>query len=452
MRVPVIILVLALGIALSVPACSRGSKPPNLLILMVDTLRADHLGCYGHARDTSPELDRFAEGSVLFAAHYAQASRTGPSVASLFTSLHARTHGVVNPLNQWDGIGVLEESNSTLAEALARNGFRCGAVVANPNVYPQFGFSQGFDTYRTVHIHMDAAQINERALEWLDGKHESPFFLYLHYMDPHSPYGAPPPLDTRFVDPDYAGPFTGEHIELDEILSGKRTANAADREHLLALYDQDIFLWDQAFGRLIQALEARGLLENTIVVVVSDHGEEFLEHAGVLHGYTLYEEQLRVPLILRAPGLSSGRVAAMTRNIDIMPTLLDQLEIPETEGLQGKSLVPLIENGRKEDRYVFSEAGIRAVKTVKMRALQEGGWKYIETLFPPDIPPQLFDLTEDPGEQEDLFQEQPEQAETMRKKMQALLEKIPEGESRSATLDREGLEQLKKLGYVGEKN
>jgi arylsulfatase A-like enzyme len=447
-RARILLLLVAACSAALFTACSRSAKPPNLLILMVDTLRADHLGCYGYERNTSPELDRFAKRSVLFSAHHAQASRTGPSVASLFTSLHVRTHGVVNPLNQWDGIGVLEEGHLTLAEALKRGGFRCGAVVANPNVYPRFGFSQGFDDYRTVHIHADAGQINERALEWLEDRTGSPFFLYLHYMDPHSPYGAPPPLDTRFVDPDYTGPFTGAHIELDEILSGERTADAADLAHLRALYDQDIFFWDQAFGRLISALDTRGLLKHTIVVVVSDHGEEFLEHGGVLHGYTLYQEQLHVPLILHGPELPPGRVDAVTRNIDLMPTLLDLLGLQHPTGMQGESLLPLIGSGRDDGRYVFSEAGIRAVKTVKMRALKADGWKYIETLLPPDAPPQLFDLSEDPGEQVDLFTKQPEQAEAMGGKMRALLDQIPEGESRSTTLDQEGLEQLRTLGYV----
>ncbi len=449
-RFAVVALVIVLALALAPIVCTRKTgNGRNVIILMVDTLRADHLGYHGYGRPTTPGLDRFAEKSSAFMSHFSHASRTGPSVASLFTSLHVRSHGVVNPIGQWDGKGVLEESRTTLAEILSAAGYSCRAVVSNPNVYHMYGFAQGFEAYHPVPLHSDAGRINAMAIQQLAGMKEKPFFLYLHYMDPHSPYSAPPAFGRAFSDDKYAGFLTGEHSQIDRILRGEIRTTRADEKHLVDLYDQEVRYWDWEFGRLTGFLEESGLLENTVVVVVSDHGEEFFEHGGVLHGYTLYGEQLRVPLVVWAPGFLPRKVGGVTRNIDVLPTILDLLDLPVPREIQGESLVPFMKGGERKDPPVFSEAGIRAVKTVKARSFRANGWKYIETTFPDKVPPELYDLSADPGEKENVYTSRPDMAEKMRKMMDEFLEGVPEGTSRSVTLDKEAIEQLKALGYVG---
>lgn len=438
------------GLLLAPVSCSKGNKQ-NVIILMVDTLRADHLGFHGYERATSPNLDRFAARAAAFRENYSQSSRTGPSVASLFTGLHVRSHGVINPLEQWDGKGVLDASHLTLAEILSGAGYTCRAIVANPNVYEQFGFGQGFDQYRHVDLFTAAADINNLSSRWIDEltEGENPFFLYLHYMEPHSPYTAPPPSNGLFVDRSYSGPITGEHRQIDGILAGAITVNDRDRAHLTALYDQEIASWDLSFGRFMRFLESRGVLDNTIVVVVADHGEEFFDHGAVLHGYTLYNEQLHVPLVIAAPGRSSGRtIDTVTRNIDLLPTVLDLVELGLPDGIQGESLLPLIDGAAGEDRFVFSQTQIRAVKTVSCSSFQAKGWKLIETLVPPGASPQLFNVADDRGEQNNLFESMATRVKEIRGLRAEYLRSLPEGPSRTVTLDEDAKEWMRKMGYT----
>ena len=366
-------------------SCSKGNGR-NVIVFMVDTLRADHLGYHGYERATSPNLDRFAARAAAFRANFSQSSRTGPSVASLFTGLHVRSHGVLNPLDQWDGKGVLDEPHLTLAEILSGAGYTCRAIVANPNVYQQFGFGQGFDQYRHVDLFTAAADINNLSSQWIDEltKGESPFFLYFHYMEPHSPYTAPPPSNRLFADKSYSGPITGQHRQIDGILAGALRVNDGDKAHLTALYDQEIASWDLSFGRFMRFLESRGVLDNTVVVVVADHGEEFFDHGAVLHGYTLYNEQLHVPLVIAAPGMENGcTIETITRNIDVLPTVLDLVELGVPDGVQGESLVPLMDAEPGEDRFVYSQTRIRAVKTVSCSSFHAMGWKLIAPGYAP---------------------------------------------------------------------
>jgi len=444
------VVVLLAALLLTLASCSKGNKQ-NVIVFMVDTLRADHLGYHGYGRATSPNLDRFAARAAVFRANYSQSSRTGPSVASLFTGLHVRSHGVLNPLDQWDGKGVLGEESQTLAEVLSEAGYACRAIVANPNVYEQFGFGQGFDQYRHVDLFTTAPDINTLSSQWIDEltKGQSPFFLYLHYMEPHSPYTAPPPSNRLFVDKGYRGPITGEHRQIDGILAGAVGVNDADKAHLTALYDQEIASWDLAFGRFMRYLESRGVLDDTVVVVVSDHGEEFFDHGAVLHGYTLYNEQLHVPLVIAAPGIEAGRtIETVTRNIDLLPTLLELVGLGVPDGVQGESLVPLIDGADGEDRFVFSQTQIRAVKTVSCASFQARGWKLIETLVPEGTPPQLFNVAADRGEQKDLFQSMATRVKEIRGLRSEYLRSLPEGTSQTVTLDDDALEWMRKMGYT----
>ncbi len=450
----------ALGLAMAVmltPACfgngsddanpspavfSTPTERPNLLFVLVDTLRADHLRYHGYFRRTSPHIDGFAAESVAFMNHYSHASRTGPSVASIFTGLHPLSHGVVNPLTEFDAKGTLAEEQTTLAEILTGEGYNCYAMVTNVNVRSRFGFGQGFSVYENLRR---SAKIDPATLPI-----EEPFFLYLHYMEPHSPYRAAEPFRHLWVDPDYDGPVTGRHPQLDAIVRGSFVVDEKDRDQITALYDQEIRFFGDRFSELLDSLEARALLDDTIIVLTSDHGEELLDHGSVLHGYTLYEEQLRVPLVVYDPRIRDPRrVKTVTRHVDLLPTLLELMDVPGRVEFQGRSLVPFL-TGREEEASappVFAQASLNAVKTVKRRSLMVDGWKIIETELP-DAGYELYHVATDSRERRDLIEDRPAMAGKMRQQLSAFVRSLPVAEGGVVALTEEEKKLLRSLGYL----
>ena len=432
-------------------ACTPAPEAPNVIVLLADTLRADHLGHQGYARATSPGIDALAAESVVFERHTAHASRTGPSVATLITGLHQRSHGVVNPLTHFDAKGTLGDAQLTLAEILSENGYTCAGFTANTNVSERFGFAQGYQHYELLRWR-PADEINRAALAWLDRwQGSTPLCLYVHYVDPHSPYEAPAEFVKEFVAPDYAGALTGNHRQLDKVVAGAIEVDPADVEQLRALYDAEIRFLDEQLAKLLGELERRGLLENAVVVFLSDHGEEIHDHGSMLHGYTLFEEQLRIPLLIRAPGVSPRRVARLSRQIDVLPTILELLDIPRPEGVQGESMLPWMrgEASPGPEPPVFAEASLRAVKTVQLRSYTEDDWKLIETLVP-EKRLQLFDLEKDPGEQRDRSESEPERAARMLERMNQLRASLPVGRGQTVELTDEEAAELRALGYLPE--
>ncbi|MEE2750221.1 MAG: sulfatase, partial [Myxococcota bacterium] len=388
---------------------------------------------------TTPHLDGLAERSVVFEQHYAHSSRTGPSMASVFTGLHGPSHGVINPLDAFDAKGTLAESQVVLAELLSAAGWSTQGFVANINVSARFGFSQGFDGYQ--HARATAEEINRAAKDWLGKRGTQPYFLYLHYMETHSPYQVPGG-STAFVDPAYSGPVDGSHEQLDSILKGDLSLNAEDQAHLVGLYDQSLAYFDAQFGALLGFMETQGHLENTLVVFLSDHGEEFFEHGAVLHGYTLYEEQLHVPFIVLQPGSEAARVSRRTRHVDVMPTILDMLELDHPEGLQGTSLVNH-SAGEGAELPVYAQTQIQAVKTAQVESFTDGQRKLIRQTLPVERS-ELFDLADDPREAQTLASP----AGDMREKLEAFKKSLPRAETVEVQLTREEMESLKALGYL----
>lgn len=420
---------------------SRGS-PPNLLLVVVDTLRADHLRYHGYSRRTSPHLDAFAAESVAFMNHHSHASRTGPSVASIFTGLHPLSHGVVNPLTEFDAKGILAEDQTTLAEILTAEGYHCYGIVTNVNVRSRFGFGQGFARYEELRR---SAEIDTTTLPI-----EEPFFLYLHYMEPHSPYRAADPYRHLWVDPHYDGPVTGRHPQLDAIVAGSFVVEPRDVAQIKALYDQEIRFFGERFGELLDSLDARALLDDTIIVLTSDHGEELLDHGSALHGYTLYEEQLRVPLVVFDPRVrGSRRVETVTRHVDLLPTLLELMDVPASVPFQGRSLVPLLTGRaeRGEAPPVFAQASLNAVKTVKSRSLMVDGWKFIENELP-QVGDELYHMARDPGEYNNLAEDRPAMAAKMRQMLRSFVHSLPVARGGIVALTEEEKEQLRSLGYL----
>jgi len=433
-------------ISIFLASCST-DQPLNLVVVMVDTLRADHLEFQGYERHVAPHLTELASQSVVLLNHHAHASRTGPSVASLLTGLHPPSHGVVNPLTSFVAKGVLAAEVTTLAEILHQAGYECHGVVTNPNVGERFGFSQGFDSYEYIGF-LTAEEVNRHAAAVLQNT-IGPFFLYLHYVDPHSPYRAPPPYRDRWVDSTYTGVFDGSHDQLDEVVAGALGMRESDKAHLEALYDQEIAYFDDQLGALLELLEQRGLAENTLLVVVADHGEEFGDHGSALHGYTLYEEQLHVPCLFSDPRrVESRRIEAVTRNVDLAPTLLAQLGVSSDEPFQGKDLSPLLDGRSVEDPLpVYAQSSLRAVRIVQARSYHADGWKYIAHTLP-ETRDELFDLRADPSEGRNLILEEPARAQQMRQGLEAMLQAMPVVEGGLVQLTPEERRQLKSLGYL----
>ena len=371
----------------------------NVLIYLIDTLRADHLGLYGYELDTSPNLNAFAREGIVFTNARAQSSWTRSSVASIFTGLHPRSHSVNGRIDK------LSPHALTLSTLLGASGYQTAGIIANGNVSKNFGFELGFDSYvhlherRTREIHVLSDAVNEMALSLLDRRDTNrPFFLYLHTVDPHDPYTPRSPYRERFVEaPQYPDlvrlkALFAEGVHPDDV--------RAVSEELRALYDAEIAFNDDQFGVLVRRLKERGLYDSTLIIVVSDHGEEFQDHGGWGHGNTLYDEQLAIPLVMKLPDQRhAGQVVDRpAQHVDLMPTILSLLGLPIPPDVQGKSMWPPSAT-TPEDRGTASVAYLnldgRAMESLQLDAL-----KIIRYLTPHETASQVevFDLESDPAE------------------------------------------------------
>jgi arylsulfatase len=357
MRLGKFIIPLALSLSvLSLASCSRSEfkvKKPNILFLLLDTLRADHLSGYGYERETSPVLDAFAKENLKFDFALTAAPWTPASVASMFTGLYPSSHGMMPP-NDRDiakkGYSRLASSHITLAEILQGNGYKTLAVSPNPWVTKEFGYDQGFDEYYYLHRKI-AEEITESGRElvdsWLKTDQKNPFFMYLHFLDPHDPYSPPGEYAKRFSGPLSKSPFSYDDKMLQNI----------------GLYDGEIKYLDTEIGKFFDYLKAKGLYEDLFIVIVADHGEQFMEHGNLRHGYKLYNEEIHVPLILKTGReKDKGRVISETvATIDILPTIIQRLGLEPHEKLPGISV--LNEEDLKTRKGVLSE--IRRIYSMK---------------------------------------------------------------------------------------
>ncbi len=298
----------------------RRPVPRNLILVSIDTLRADHLGSYGYGRETSPNLDRLARRSVVFRQAVAQAPTTLPSHAVLFTSRYWSG----NPLP--GEFPPVPEEWLTLAELLKVRGFATWGFVDGGYMGRRFGFSQGFDSFDDRPLHI--AGILHNVERWLDTHEADRFFLLVHCYDVHSPYQPPPPFNVMF-DGDYRGNFVPTAKNLEDIVQRRQTLTPEDLQHVVALYDGGIRYTDEQLGRFFDSLERRGLLGSSLLVVLSDHGEEFLEHGSMLHWQMHFSPNLHVPLIIAAPGLAPRSIEGPIELADFVPTVLELLGLPQ---------------------------------------------------------------------------------------------------------------------------
>ncbi len=444
---------LAILVLAATGACKQAPAPAppplNVVIVMVDTLRADHMSTYGYERQTTPFIDRFAARGIVFDRAWSQASCTFPSVNSLLTS---RYPGVF--INQGRGHMGLPADLPSIQSVLQNRGYTTVAVSASPIVRatpteynPSGGFDRGFDTFVEGCLWLHGGCVNAKVIAELD-QVEEPFLLYAHYMEPHSPYEPPK---------NYRRRFAGEYNGFDFIRDGDPTPigdmlydegpqydlEDRDIQHLVDLYDDEIRSFDNVFRKLIQRLREHGLLERTIVALVSDHGEEFLEHGHIKHCRGAWSTLNHVPMILWIPGIEDGgRVDRAVENLDLVPTLLDYVGVdPELHGFEGASLRRAIEGNEPVDSLAFTYQGrYRAVADARHHLILDGSESSVT----------FFDVVTDPLEQNDLFPTGHPAigplAAALNRWMAATGQLVRFDEDLAAAKSRE--EQLRALGYL----
>jgi arylsulfatase A-like enzyme/Flp pilus assembly protein TadD len=417
--------------ALGVFGCA--SDPPwNVLLVTFDTTRADHLGPYGHPDARTPTIDRLAAEGILFERAQTAVPITCPSHSTIMTGTYPLYHGVRDNSHY-----VLPQERTTLAEILRQAGYSTGAAVGAFPLLARYGLDQGFDFYddRVAQPYEDfrgqriastrklffderpAGLVNESLLPWLRRNLDRPFFAWLHYFDPHQPLQPPPPYDQIFA----GNPYLGEIAYADESL-----------------------------GRVIAELEAAGVAERTVIVFTADHGEGRGEHDEATHALLNYETTLRVPLIIKIPGRRGGlRISQRVGTVDIVPTILELLDLEAPAEVQGRSLLALLTGGEPDPaagRLYYAETLAPRLMHGwgELRTIYQGPRKYIH-----GPRTELYDVVADPGEHRNLFAEQPQQAAILEGQLADLLRTL-EGDTSAAVqeTDAETIERLAALGYL----
>jgi len=398
----------------------------NVLLISIDTCRADHFGCYGYSRNTTPRIDALAAQSTLFNHVVSPIPLTLPAHSSMLTGTTPLYHNVHSNENY-----KLSERNITLAEILRENGFKTGAVIGSFILNRRFGLAQGFSSYddkiakrgsKMAMNEREAADVSDRAIRWLQRKGREKFFLFVHYYDPHIPYR--PHKQFRFK------LLPGRDLETDR-------------------YDSEIAYTDYHVGRVLDTLEEMKIKDSTLIILTADHGESLGEHGEVDHAYFIYHSTLHVPLIIKIPGQSRHVVINETVGIvDILPTVCGLLGLAPPAGIQGHDLSGLWIRGRslQPDRDYYAES-LEATKyhAALLQALISQHHKYIHTTRP-----ELYDLLHDPGETNDIVEQKPDLAKEYLERLMTVIEQTDRSDSASRTqLDAESLQRLAALGYIG---
>ena len=409
----------------------------NVIVYLIDALRADRLGAYGQTAPLTPSIDAFAARALVFEDTIAQSSWTKPTVASLFTGMQPPAHGVL--LREH----ALPQRAVTLAEILRAAGYRTAGFSTNPFVSRSFGLDQGFleftylDSGRDGVRHAFSDEVNERVFEWLDDPPERPFLLYVHTIDPHAPYTPPRPDGTL---------GGGESPAAVPSCREQRPLSDEARRRLIERYDDEVTFNDASFGRFIQELRRRRLYDDSLVILLSDHGEAFWEHQGWRHENYLYSEVLDIPLIVKPPrGTSSSAAEGLAQQVDVLPTILDVLRLPVPAAVQGRSL--LAADGDAPPRVGFADMECASGK--RITAVLAGPWKLIRTLDPDGTVQrlELYHRLRDPGERADESAAEPVVVQRLLALLEAHAVQRPLEPAR-AEIGDELKETLRALGYV----
>ncbi len=407
----------------------QGVDRPNIVLVTMDTTRADHLPAYGYSGVKTPALDALARQGVVFEQAATATPLTLPSHSTIMTGMYPTFHGV-----RVNGNTALSDEQTTLAEVLASRGYRTGAFIAAFVLDGRWGLKQGFEHYddqfdlkKYKHLDLGEVQrpgneVTDAALAWLEGQKAKPFFAWIHLYDPHVPYAPPEPFASEYA-----------------------------RRGPVGLYDGEIAFMDTQIGRVTAWLEANGLAGKTLIVLVGDHGESLGAHGEGTHGYFIYDVSLHVPFLIATPfaGLQGKRVASQVSTADVFPTILDLVNLASPAKAQGRSLVPLMFNpAKKDDVPAYSESMAPNLQFgwSPLQALRTARYKYI------DAPKaELYDLGRDADEQVNLLAQLPDIARRMKGELGKLLAKTSVGapKPQAANLDKDTIERLSALGYVG---
>jgi arylsulfatase A-like enzyme/Tfp pilus assembly protein PilF len=401
----------------------------NIILFTIDTLRADHLECYGYQGVKTPQINRLAEEGILFEQNIVQAPLTLPSHSSIMTGTYPLYHGIRD-----NGGFYLDESHTTIAEAMKSQGYATAAFIAAFVLDSKWGLDQGFDYYydnfdltKYKTVSLDSVQrrgdeVLSEAYRWLGENGHQKFFTWIHLYDPHTPYDPPEPYKSQY--------------------GGKR----------YRLYDGEIAYVDQLMGEFRQFMEESGLWERTLIVFTADHGESLGEHEESAHGFFIYDSDVRVPLIVRFPGskLAGRTITSQVRSIDIMPTVLNAVGANPPESVQGESFLPLMLGHEEEaDRLAYSETYWPRYHYgwSELKLLRKGQYKFI------DAPkPELYDVLENPGETENLVNQKASLGIEMKRQLEALIEQYSREDIASIEpqkIDNDSLIKLQALGYIG---
>lgn len=431
MRARCIARILFLIFAVCASGCAQNRnlelKGCNIIVIGIDTLRADHIGFYGYQRNTTPGIDDFARKSFVFTNAVSQSSWTLPSFMSMFTSEYPSRHGVTNKYTSFadEGAVIANLSKScpgcvTLAELLQQNGYATVAFTGDAGVGSEFGFSKGFDYYYENKTFGGLEDSFSKATEWLTLNKDKKFFLFLHGYDAHGSFDAN--ATKTFYSTDYHGSYKGtkdEYLRLRNltIYGMEFNMSSEDIEFWNDWYDNKVLAADKKFASFVRELESLDLLNNTIIVVTSDHGNEIYEHKGFDHGHTLYDELIHVPFIVHLPNQNGLKIDQQVRLIDIMPTVIGLVGINLNEKvrskMQGTSLVPAI-HGKNLKLNAFSETDYLLL-SYKRSLRTYDGWKFIYTLNSDQK--ELYNLNTDPKERINLINKEPKKAEELEKEL-----------------------------------
>jgi arylsulfatase A-like enzyme len=461
-----------LALALAVVACREEARPrpgparppaggrtPNVVLITIDTLRADHLGAYGYARPTSPRFDALAKEGTLFERAYTYWPKTRGSFAIMLTGRYPSANGYSK------SHPALLDMNPTLASVLAGAGYATAAFVDNANVAAHLGFAKGFGTYFEAWQHkelaseMDRARaITAEARRFLRQDHGGrPFFLWVHYVNPHAPYAPPPPFDTAFLDP---GRSSGARLPVVPGFHGgipKQWA-VAGKDRLtdyVAQYDGEIAAADQQAGEVLDELRAAGHWAESVIVLTSDHGESLGEHDYYFdHGEDLFDPCLEIPLVLVVPGEAGGRRSgALASTLDLVPTILDAVKVSYPAGLVGVSLLPAT-GGRppKQRPRIFAQ------NERNLSAVLDERYKLVATPSPGSVTYALYDRVGDPGETSNVLRRSPQVAGALTRELLGFLDLrdrewertrgLLGGARVDTSMSPQACEQLKAMGYV----
>jgi arylsulfatase len=458
-------------------------KSKNIIIISIDTLRADHMGCYGYERDTTPGLDAFSREGIVFDHAYTQASSTLPAHSSLFTSAYPDMHGVINTKDS------LPSEFMTLAQLLLKKGYNTAAFVNAGWLHPKFKLDRGFRYYDyyndlqmkpqsdKIKIGRNAEETNAAVYKWLEKHGETPFFLFIHYFDVHSdwsrlPYESSLPF-SRMFSSGYSGDFKGGEAGvyassyLSKVNRDRIRLDPDDRNYIMDLYDEGIAFADFHISSFLKNLKQMDLLDDSLIIITADHGEEFQEHGQVLHEQA-YEELIHVPLIIRMPNAGNSikrnpgerllslfkeqkkifpakRVKTLVQHIDIMPTVLDIAGIDKPPYVRGRSLLKVINGLPVQPASIFSRntSGTQYV-------VRNDTWKLF--FFPAENKTVLYNIVADPAETNDLSGTEVKIREKLKKELFQWKIECEEIQSRFQSdkieLDETTKEELRSLGYI----